>query len=82
MEQSVTRDTIKDCDALPTQQSNTKKTIEHELQERLAAGTFKITSLKRRAKSERIAKKGKPFKFPADGSGSTVEKHGMLMMCL
>lgn len=74
MEQSVTEDTIQDCDAIPTQQSNTKKTIAQEVQERIAVGTLKTATLKRKAKSERIAKKGKLFKFPADGSGSTVEK--------
>ena len=82
MEQSVTEDTIQDCDDIPTQQSNTKKKVakraksatEKVIEDGLAAGTLKTASLKRRAKSERIAKRGKPFKFPADGSGSTPDK--------
>lgn len=69
MEQSVTEDTIQDCDTIPTQQSNTKTASLKSI----AAGTLKTASLKRRAKSERIAKK-KPFNFPVDGTGTSAEK--------
>lgn len=51
-----------------------KKTGAQMVEEGIAAGLLKTASLKRRCKSERIAKKSKPFNFDPDGAGSSASK--------
>lgn len=53
MDATVTEDPIDN--EIPTQSSRTK--ILQDIEASIAAGTFKITSLKRKCKLERIAKK-------------------------
>ena len=50
------------------------KTGAQMVEEGIAAGLLKSASLKRRCKSERIAKKSKPFNFDPDGAGSSASK--------
>ena len=72
-EETVTVDQECQGDEIPTQQSTANNTAK-VVQDGIAAGVIKNFSMRRRAKSERIAKKGKPFNFGADGAGSSADK--------
>nr|GEX34997.1 60S ribosomal protein L34 [Tanacetum cinerariifolium] len=70
LDESVTDDPIDD---IPTQQSKTSDTAK-KIKDAIATGRLKTARLKRRRKSERIAKKGKPYQFAKDGVGSCLDK--------
>ena len=72
-EETVTVDQECHGDEIPTQQSTTNNTAK-VVQDGIEAGVIKNFNMRRRAKSERIAKKGKPFKFGVDGAGSSADK--------
>ncbi|GJZ39105.1 hypothetical protein Tco_0585668 [Tanacetum coccineum] len=44
------------------------------IEDAIATGKLKTAGLKRRCKSERIAKRAKPFQFGKDGAGSCADK--------
>nr|GEU88566.1 hypothetical protein [Tanacetum cinerariifolium] len=56
-------------DDIPTQQSKTSDTAKI-IKDAIATGRLKTAGLKRRCKSERIAKRAKAFQFGKDGAGS------------
>ncbi|GJR81062.1 hypothetical protein Tco_0151847 [Tanacetum coccineum] len=58
---------------IPTQQSKTSDTTKI-IKDAIATGRLKTDGLKRRCKSERIAKRAKAFQFGKDGAGSCSEK--------
>nr|GFA70126.1 hypothetical protein CTI12_AA204890 [Tanacetum cinerariifolium] len=60
-------------DDIPTQHSKTSDTAKI-IEDAIATGRLKTTGLKRRCKSERIAKRAKAFQFGKDGAGSCPEK--------
>ncbi|GJU23253.1 hypothetical protein Tco_1156595 [Tanacetum coccineum] len=60
-------------DDIPTQQSKTSDTAKI-IEDAIATGRLKTAGLKRRCKSERIAKRAKAFQFGKDGAGSCSEK--------
>ncbi|GJY33405.1 hypothetical protein Tco_0417874 [Tanacetum coccineum] len=60
-------------DDIPTQQSKTSDTAKI-IEDAIVIGGLKTTGLKRRCKSERIAKRAKAFQFCKDGAGSCFKK--------
>ncbi|GJW81690.1 60S ribosomal protein L34, partial [Tanacetum coccineum] len=60
-------------DEIPTQQSKTSDTA-MIIKDAIATGRLKTARLKRRCKSERIAKREKAYQFGKDGAGSCSEK--------
>ncbi|GKE21532.1 60S ribosomal protein L34 [Tanacetum coccineum] len=60
-------------DEIPTQQSKTSDTA-MIIEDAIATGRLKTAGLKRRCKSERIAKRAKAYRFGKDGAGSCSEK--------
>nr|GFA51514.1 splicing factor [Tanacetum cinerariifolium] len=66
---------------IPTQQSKTSDTAKI-IEDVIATGRLKTVALKRRCKSERIAKRAKAFQFGKDGTGSCPDKAWMWMMFL
>ncbi|GJT98466.1 multidrug resistance-associated protein 5 [Tanacetum coccineum] len=60
-------------DEIPTQQSKTSDTA-MIIEDVIATGRLKTAGLKRRCKSERIAKRAKAYQFGKDGAGSCSEK--------
>ncbi|GKB86186.1 hypothetical protein Tco_0958458 [Tanacetum coccineum] len=72
---TVTEDPIvaDPTDDIPTQQSKTSDTAKI-IEDAIATGRLKTAGLKRRCKSERIAKRAKAFQFGKDGAGSCSEK--------
>ncbi|GJZ45406.1 60S ribosomal protein L34 [Tanacetum coccineum] len=60
-------------DDIPTQQSKTSDTAKI-IEDAIATGRLKTAGLKRRCKSERIAKRPKAFRFGKDCAGSCSEK--------
>ncbi|GJX47086.1 60S ribosomal protein L34 [Tanacetum coccineum] len=73
--ETVTEDPIvaDPTDDIPTQQSKTSDTAKI-IEDAIATRRLKIIGLKRRCKSERIAKRAKAFQFGKDGAGSCSEK--------
>ncbi|GKD13768.1 60S ribosomal protein L34 [Tanacetum coccineum] len=72
---TVTEDPIvaDPTDEIPTQQSKTSDTA-MIIEDAIATGRLKTAGLKRRCKSERIAKRAKAYQFGKDGAGSCSEK--------
>ena len=70
MDATATEDQIHN--EIPTQSSITK--ILQDIEASIASGTFKTTSLKRRCKSERIAKRAKAYQFGPDDAGCSADK--------
>nr|GEY63967.1 hypothetical protein [Tanacetum cinerariifolium] len=66
---------------IPTQQSKTSDTAKI-IEDVIATGRLKTAALKRRCKSERIAKRAKALQFGKDGTGSCPDKAWMWMMFL
>nr|GEW68664.1 hypothetical protein [Tanacetum cinerariifolium] len=60
-------------DAILTQQSKTSDTSKI-IEDAISTGRLKTARLKRRCKSERIAKRAKAFQFGKDGAGSCPDK--------
>nr|GFC29854.1 hypothetical protein [Tanacetum cinerariifolium] len=60
-------------DDIPTQHSKTSDTAKI-IEDAIANGRLKTAGLKRRCKSERIAKRAKAFQFGKDGAGSCPDK--------
>nr|GEV68374.1 60S ribosomal protein L34 [Tanacetum cinerariifolium] len=73
--QTITEDPIvaDSTDDIPTQQSKTSDTAKI-IKDAIETGRLKTTGLKRRCKSERIAKRAKAFQFGKDGAGSYPDK--------
>nr|GEW14589.1 60S ribosomal protein L34 [Tanacetum cinerariifolium] len=73
--QTITEDPIvaDPIDDIPTSMSKTSDTAKI-IEDAIATGRLKTTGLKRRCKSERIAKRAKAFQFGKDGAGSCPEK--------
>nr|GEZ40480.1 60S ribosomal protein L34 [Tanacetum cinerariifolium] len=73
--QTITEDPIvaDPTDDIPTQQSKTSDTAKI-IEDAIATGRLKTAGLKRRCKSERIAKRAKAFQFGKDGAGSCPNK--------
>ncbi|GJX31821.1 hypothetical protein Tco_0241676 [Tanacetum coccineum] len=61
-------------DNIPTQQSKISHKTAKIIEDAIATGKLKTAGLKRRCKSERIAKRAKPFQFGKDGAGSCADK--------
>ncbi|GJS56159.1 hypothetical protein Tco_0629521 [Tanacetum coccineum] len=75
-DETVTEDPIEESqvDDIPTQQSKTSQKTAKIIEDAIATGKLKTAGLKRRCKSERIAKRAKPFQFGKDGAGSCADK--------
>nr|GEV61879.1 hypothetical protein [Tanacetum cinerariifolium] len=73
--QTITKDHIvaDPTDDIPTQQSKTSDAAKI-IEDVIATGRLKTAGLKRRCKSERIAKRAKAFQFGKDGAGSCLDK--------
>nr|GEW06364.1 60S ribosomal protein L34 [Tanacetum cinerariifolium] len=73
--QTITKDHIvaDPTDDIPTQQSKTSDAAKI-IEDAIATGRLKTVGLKRRCKSERIAKRAKAFQFSKDGAGSCLDK--------
>ncbi|GJV91950.1 60S ribosomal protein L34 [Tanacetum coccineum] len=76
MDETVTEDPIEESqvDDIPTQQSKTGQKTAKIIEDAIATRKLKTAGLKRRCKSERIAKRAKPFQFVKDGAGSCADK--------
>ncbi|GJZ27994.1 60S ribosomal protein L34 [Tanacetum coccineum] len=75
-DETVTEDPIEESqvDDIPTQQSKTGQKTAKIIEDAIATRKLKTAGLKRRCKSERIAKRAKPFQFVKDGAGSCADK--------
>ncbi|GKA69038.1 hypothetical protein Tco_0775102 [Tanacetum coccineum] len=75
-DETVIEDPIEESqvDDIPTQQSKISHKTAKIIEDAIATGKLKTAGLKRRCKSERIAKRAKPFQFGKDGAGSCADK--------